>query len=125
MEQLDTPIGTKEQVRYSAQPVIVKNVEIVMVKRTDGKEVSEKVILEVNHPETDESVSISSVVYIKDKKIKQSALWFSLDESGEIKKWSALALLMGFYKIKTPKDFIGQTLETELDTRGYLVIKGY
>ena len=53
-------------------------------------------MLLIQHPDAQDLVALSSVAYLKNKAIKQSALWYNEDEEGNIVKNSAHAETMKF-----------------------------
>ena len=124
-DKLDKPIGTKESVKYQAGSFILKATSVEEVKNKKGDLVGEKTILLIQHPDAQDLVALSSVAYLKNKAIKQSALWYNEDEEGNIVKNSALAETMKFYKVASIKQFTGKVINVELDDRGYLCIKAY
>ncbi|HDZ61017.1 MAG TPA: hypothetical protein ENH46_04895 [Candidatus Pacearchaeota archaeon] len=119
--ELELPIGTKET--ESLKPVDVK-IESVKIQEV-GDKGSKKVIFTVKHPDREETIEISAVKYEKNKGLIVSGLWFNLDEDEKIKKGSALALCMGFFKVENLKGFEGLEIPTTEDERGYLCIKSY
>ena len=124
-DKLDKPIGTRESVKLPAKAVIVKAASIEQVKKKTGEVVGEKTVLSVLHPDAEDLVALSSVLYLKNKAVKQSALWYMEDADQNISKSSALAETMRFYKVMKIKDFVGISINTELDDKGYLTIKAY
>lgn len=128
MNELETPIGTKERPKLSAGSVIVKEVKIDTKDTRKGGKVK-MVFLLIQHPDKDELISISS---IKIKKIEgnketilKDGLWYHLDDENNIEKDSNVAKLLKFYKKETLKDFINSSVTTEADANGYLAIKAY
>ena len=124
-EKLEKPIGTKESVKLSAGLFVVKAVSIETVKRKTGEVVGDKVMLSIQHPDAQDFVALSSVAYLKNKSVKQSALWYMEDSEGNIPKNSAVAETMRFYKKNKLKEFEGTAINTEVDDKGYLCIKAY
>jgi hypothetical protein len=118
-EKLNTGIGTRDIERMEAKPVLVTGVKIEEVK-----DYGEKVVFIVKHPDREDSLQLSKVIYLKDKKINSSGTWFKLDEDDAVVKQSALASLMKHYACVSLQDFTGKTINTELDGN-YLAIKGY
>lgn len=118
-------IGTKESEKLLPLPVVVLSVEINSVKNKEQKDIGNKVVLMCKHPKKEEPIGISAIEYIKDKNVKVSGLWITLDGEGLIQKGSALALLLNFVSCKNLKELIGKTLTTTQDMKGYLCIKGY
>lgn len=124
-DKLDKTIGTKESVKLQAGSFLVKTVSIETVKKKTGELVGEKVTLSIQHPDSQDLIALSSVAYLKNKTVKQSALWYQEDPDGNIPKSSALAATMNFYKVETVRQFEGKAIETEIDDNGYLCIKAY
>ncbi len=125
-------IGTKEPKVLTAKKVTVvgRKIEAVIGKtKNPGKEVGKKLVLIVKHPDKEEPINISEIIYIVDNKtgklIKSSALWLNMDEDGNIQKGSLIAKLLEKYGKKTVDELIGIELETELDNMNYLAIKAY
>lgn len=125
MDKLDKPIGTKESIKLAAVPIVVKTAAVENVKKKTGETVGEKVVLSCKHPDSEDLIAVSNVLYLKAKSVKQSALWYNEDTEGNIAKNSALAETMRYYKITAIKQFAGLTLSTELDDKQYLAIKAY
>lgn len=124
-DKLEKKVGTRESVKLTAGSVIVKAVAVEPVKKKTGELVGDKVVLSVSHPDSQDLVGLSSALYLKNKAVKQSALWYQEDEDGNIVKNSTLAEVMKFYKCQALKEFMGKTLTTEVDEKGYLTIKAY
>lgn len=123
-DPLNRGIGTKEIKALEPMAIIVKNVTVELQHNKDQKPIGEKVVFECKHPEKEENIKLSRVIYKKDKALVASGTWFNEDQDGLIMKNSALAQLMTFYKKQKLADFISSSLETELDD-GYLIIKAY
>lgn len=124
-------VGTKEGMKsLVAKPVVVqgKVAESVLGKKDGknaGKEVGKKLTLIVKHPDREEPIKISSIIYIAGKTIKSSTIWLNLDEDGSIEKGSHVAMLLDKYQCKTINELDGKTLQTELDENKFLAIKAY
>src|SRR5690606_5505213 len=114
---------TAEPERLEAKPVEVLSVVLEEV----GIKKSPKVIFKCRHPDkTGEVIDISSVIYInKDKRVGESGTWFNTDKDGLLNKYSALAALIKKYKVSSARALAGQTLETEMNSAGYLALKAY
>lgn len=124
-DKLDKKIGTKESIKLQPGSFLVKMATIQPVKRKSGEAVGEKVVLAIQHPDSQEHVDLSSAIYLKNKSLKQSALWYQEDQDKNIPKSSTLAAVMRHYKVDTVRQFEGKVVETELDENGYLCIKAY
>lgn len=124
-DKLDKMIGTKETAKLQAGSYLVRAVSVETVKKKTGEPVGDKVVLSIMHPDSEDLVGLSSATYLKDKAVKQSALWYQEDVEGNIPKSSALAEVMRFYKVQTLRQFENKSVETQLDDKGYLTIKAY
>ena len=124
-DKLDKTIGTKDGIKLQAGSFLVKAVSVEIVKKKTGEAVGEKVVLSIQHPDAQDLVALSSVAYLKNKAIKQSALWYNEDDEENILKNSALAETMRYYKVTSIKQFTGKVINVEVDERGYLCIKAY
>jgi hypothetical protein len=124
-DKLDKTIGTKESVKLQAGSFLVRAASVEVVKKKTGELVGDKVVLSIQHPDAQDLVGLSSVLYLKNKSVKQSALWYQEDSDGNIPKSSALAECMKFYKVSTIKQFEGKSINVEVDDKGYLAIKAY
>jgi hypothetical protein len=124
-------IGNKEgQKSLQAKPVIVqgKLAEPVIGKvgsKNAGKEVGKKLTLVCKHPDKEEAIKISSMMFVSGKTVKTSTIWINLDEDGNIQKGSLLAILLEKYQVKNVNELEGKTLQTELDENKFLAIKAY
>lgn len=125
IDKLDKTIGTKENVKLQDGSFTVKSVSVEVVKKKTGEPVGEKVVISIEHPDSQDLVALSSALYLKNKSVKQSALWYQEDSEGNIPKNSALAEVMRYYKVSTIRQFVGKVINTELDDKGYLAIKAY
>lgn len=124
-------IGNEEaKTSLDAKPVLVlgKVAEPVLGKagsKNAGKEVGKKLTLIVKHPDREEPVKISSMIFVTGKTIKTSTMWINLDSKGDIQKGSHIAMLLEKYQVKTVNELEGKTLQTELDENKFLAIKVY
>lgn len=124
-DKLEKQIGTKETVKLQPGSFAVVSVAVENVKKKTGEAVGEKVVLSIKHPDAQDLVALSSTLYLKNRSVKQSALWYQEDSDKNIPKNSALAETMRFYKVSTLKGFKDMTIMTELDDKGYLAVKAY
>ena len=109
-------------------PALVKIVgwRLDTVKNKEGKEVGEKVVLLVDHPEVkDRQLELSGAKYEVGDKIKTSGIWFKLDSDGQLPFRSALGFLLRTCKAKMIKELVGKKVITVVDDSGYLVVKAY
>jgi len=123
VNELETPVGTKESSSLKPEKVKVVSVNIAEV----GEKENKKVVLTVKHPDKDEVISISAAKYenTKNQKLEVSGLWYNKDEDDQIRKGSALAIFMEFAEVKVLKELEGKDLSTLLDEKGYLCFKAY
>ena len=124
--ELEKPIGTKEQPKLAAGSVTVKTVEIKPAKEGSKAKI---VKFGCKHPDKEELIILSNVliksIQGQNISIKKDALWHNLDDEGNIRKNSVLAEVMRFYKKSTLNEFKESVLTTEQDVSGYLAIKAY
>lgn len=124
-------IGNKEgQKSLQPKPVVVqgKLAEPVLGKagsKNAGKEVGKKLSLICKHPDKEEPIKISELIFVAGKTVKTSTMWINIDADGNIQKGSMVALLLEKYHAPTVNDLIGETLQTELDENKFLAIKAY
>ena len=124
-------IGNKEgQKSLQPKPVIVqgKLAEPVMGKvgsKNAGKEVGKKLTLICKHPDKEEPIKISELIFVVGKTVKTSTMWINLDEDGNIQKGSIIAALLDKYQVKNVNELEGKTLQTELDENKFLAVKAY
>jgi len=118
---LNLETGTKEIT--SLTPAVVKIVKTTV--EDVGEKKNQKLVCEVKHPDRDETIKISSVKYEKQGKLQVVGLWVNLDEDEKIRKGSALAVLMSFLSVDSPKGLEEKEINTAEDERGYLCFKAY
>ena len=118
--ELKIGIGKIESEKISLKPTKVK---IVGVSVEDTKK-AKKVVYEVKHPDREEPIHISSVVYLFDRVFKVSGTWFNLDKDRQLQKGSANVVLLQRIGAATLEEAIGKEVETELDGN-YLCFKAY
>ena len=109
------------------EPAEVKIVDYVIEDvQKDGKPIGKKLSLHVEHPNVpDKKIELSSVKYLKNKELKSSGLWVKADDDGHIVFQSALAYLLRHLKLATISDLKDKKVQTEVDDKGYLVLKAY
>ncbi len=122
---LNKEIGDKEIETLKAVPVTVGGVTVNDVTNRVDKLVGKKVTFICKHPDREDTLNLSKVVYIKGKQVAYSGTWYNEDDEGKIQKGSALAITMNFYNVKALKEFIGKELKTDFDEQKYLCIKAY
>jgi hypothetical protein len=127
MNELDKPIGTKEQPKLSAGSVIVTKVDIKEMPTKKGGKV--KIVeLSVKHPEK-ELVKISNMKIKKvqgnNETITKDGIWYREDEDGNLDKRCNASELLRFYSKTSLRELEGSVINTELDALGYLTIKAY
>jgi len=123
--KLDKKIGTKEL--QILKPMKVKVAGVKLDPKTIRGKDTEIVVLICKHPSREETIEISKVKLVKGNTVKTSGLWWNEDEEGLIQKGSAIAELLNFCSVESPKQLEGKELETttESDSSNYLVIKAY
>ena len=124
MEQteLNKAIGTlPPEKKEILEPTKVKIVKISLRDTKKGKIVN----CEVEYPNREENINISSVVYVRDKKVVNNGLWFTLDKEENIQQGSALSVFMAKLQAKTVKELEGKEPDTELDDKQWLCFKAY
>ena len=125
-DELNKKVGTKEPTKLSAGSVIVNSVSVEPPKEGSKAKV---VVFSCKHPDKAELIRLSAINLkkVKDNSItiKKETLWYNLDDEGNIRKGSAVANVLNFYKLETLKAFENKAIETEADASGYLVIKAY
>ena len=120
-ELLNKSIGTKENIKLKPEKVKIVKVEVVKV----GDKGSTKVVCNIKHSAKEELVKVSEVKFESKGKLDIVGLWGNLDEDKQIRKGSALAVLMSFLNCKTPKEMEGKEIQTVEDELGYLCFKAY
>lgn len=125
MEKGQVGIGTKDAIFLKPSKVKIFGFKVEMQKDKQQKDVGEKVAFICKHLDKPENIEISSVSYRKKKEIKQSGLWFKLDDEGLIPKSSALASFLNFSGCKNLDEMTGKEAMTELDDNNYLCFKAY
>lgn len=121
-KELEKGIGTMEPERKTLKATKVKIVKVDIVPVGEKKNL--KVVCQAEHPDADVPIGMSSVNYLKDKKVTNTGLWFNLDKEENIQKGSALATLMNHLGAKTLKELEGKEADTELEGN-FLCFKAY
>jgi len=116
---LQTGIGTKEVEKLKPAKVKIEKVEIKDIGK--GK----KVACTCKHPDKAETIEISAVQYVRDKKIATTGLWFNQDAENLIQKGSALAVFLNSTNSKNVEELEGKEVETVLDDKSFLCFKAY
>jgi len=122
-EELDVQIGA-EMPPLEAKPVVVQELRIESI-HPEVKDSARKVVLKCVHPDIQDNIEISSVKYEKGKVLKESGLWYRLDKDNKLPFGSALAYLLRFNNVNRIVALKGVTLQTAIDSKGYLTIKAY
>ena len=126
-DELDLPIGTKEQAKLTAGSVIVKSV--IVETREKGSKKFKLVSLNVLHPDREELVKLTNMMIMKvqgnNRTIAKDGIWFRTDEDGNLDKNCNAALLLKIYNKLTLKQLENTSINTELDPQGYLCVKAY
>ena len=127
-------IGNKEGAKsLEAKPIVVqgKRAEQIYPKGTKeedkarAKPVGKKLVLICKHPDKEEPINISEIIFVAGKSVKTSTMWINVDVDGNIQKGSIIATLLGKYQVNNVNDLVGKTLLTELDENKFLAIKAY
>jgi len=116
-----------------AKPVVVQGVTSEGVYKKGTKEedkpkskpVGNKLVLICKHPDKEETIKISEMKFVSGESIKTSTIWINVDTDGNIQKGSTLAVLLEKAGVLTAANLVGQTLNTELDSKKFLAIKAY
>jgi hypothetical protein len=115
-------IGTKEETKL--EPGTVKIVK-ASVETVGEKGKAKKVVCEVKHPNSENTIKISAVKYEVKGKLSTTGLWFNQDADNLIKKNSALAMFLRNLNIETIAGLTDKEVATVEDENGYLVFKAY
>lgn len=125
-DELNKKVGDKEPTKLLPGSVIVKTIAVEPPK--EGSK-AKMVILSCKHPDKEQLIKLSAINVKKVQNnsitIKKETLWYNEDEDGNIRKGSAVATLLSFYKMANLKAFENAAITTEADASGYLVIKAY
>jgi len=124
MEYENIGIG-KEQPPIEAKKVVINGYEVRAVKDRDGKEIGDKLVLKVKHPDVPAEMEISKVKYEKNKKIVESGLWITKDKDGNFPYLSAMAHLLKFYNCSNISKLKDKEIDTTADENGYIIAKAY
>ena len=121
-QELEKGIGNIEPERKTLQPkkVKIERIEIVEV----GEKKNKKVNIAVKHPDKEETINLSSVNLLIDKKVRTIGLWYNLDSDGNLQKGSALAEFLTFTNSKNLKDLSGKEVDTDLEGN-FLCFRAY
>lgn len=120
--ELEKEVGTIEPEMLSLEPAKVKIVEVKIVEV--GEKKNRKVNCLVQHPKKDDPITLSSVSYLRDKKVITTGLWYNLDKEDNIQKGSALAVFLSSTNSKNLKELMEKEVDTELEGN-YLCFKAY
>jgi len=123
-KELELEIGNIEQEKKTLEPKKVKIVKAMIVEIEKANK-AEKVNCEVKHPDSDDTITISSVSYLVGRNVLTRGLWFNKDKEGKIQKGSSLAVFLNKVGVKNLKELEGKEVETELDEKGYLCFRAY
>jgi len=120
--ELNKEVGTIEQERKTLEPKKVKIVKVSI--EPVGEKKNLKVICQAEHPDAEIPIAVSSVSYLKDKKVTTIGLWYNLDKEENIQKGCSLAIFMDSMGVKTLKELEGKEADTDLEGN-YLGFKAY
>jgi hypothetical protein len=127
-------VGNKEGTKsLLAKPVVVqgKKAEPVYPKGTKEedkpktKPIGHKLVLICKHPDKQELIKISELIFVAGKTIKTTTMWIKVDEDGNVEKGSIISYLLEKYQVPNINALEGKTLQTELDENKFLAIKAY
>lgn len=118
---LNLKIGEKESVNLKPARIKIVNVTVEEV----GEKKNKKIVCNVKHPDKEELIKISSVKFENKGNLSSVGLWYNPDEDNNIRKGSALSVLMNFLNAPTPNDLTDKEIETAEDEKGYLTFKAY
>jgi len=121
-QELEKGIGNIEPERKTLQPKKVKIVQVDIVEV--GEKKNKKVTILVKHPDKEETINLSSVNLLIDKKVRTIGLWYNLDSDGNLQKGSALAEFLTFTNSKNLKDLSGKEVDTDLEGN-FLCFRAY
>lgn len=125
---LNKKVGNIETVKLQPGKVVAKDVTIEIQRKKDSEVIAGKIVhVRCKHPDREELIDITKVLYRKDakEKVKESGLWYNEDKEGNIQKGSAVAVLMNFVGKTTLRALENTELETETNDAGYLCFKAY
>lgn len=120
-EDLQIGIGTKESVTLKPTKVKIVKVSIVEV----GEKGAKKAVFEVKHPDKEETIKISSVKWENKGKLDVTGTWVNKDEDGNLRKGSALSVLLNFLRAPNLLETQDKEVDTAEDEKGYLCFKSY
>ncbi len=126
---LSTNVGTKDRVVNTVNPskVVMASVLIQKNKKDNTPMATPLAKVMVKHPDKEELLGISKIMYIEDKKVVVKGLWVQLDADDLIQKSSAIDVLLKFKECKTLEDLYGKEIEAvhESDEDKFLCLKAY
>jgi len=125
---LNKKVGTIEHEKLKASKVIVKDISIQEQKKKGSDKIAGKIThFLCKHPDKDEPIDITKVLYRKDEKesVKETGLWYNEDKEKNIQKGSPLAVLMSHFNVSILRDLENKELDTEANEAGYLCFKAY
>jgi hypothetical protein len=118
-------IGKLPKEKLEAKNCLVENVDTEYVEKAKLT----KAIFILKHPDKEDSLTLSNVTLMKQKKDKKeivsTATWVFLDKNNELAMDSALVAVLRFYGANSLTEMVGKTIKTDTDTEGYLTIKAY
>jgi len=116
----------EDKPQVAAKKVEVAGYRLEPVKSKEGKEIGDKLVLEVKHPDLqDKTIDISSVKFMVADKLKTSGLWVKKDEDGKLPFRSAVATMLRSLTIRRIAELKGIQLDTVVQDNGYLAVKSY
>jgi hypothetical protein len=118
--ELKIGIGNIEPERETLKPAEVKIVDV----RIEDTPKAKKVVFEVNYPDKEGTIKISSVAHIVDKQVRVVGTWLNLDKEGNLQKGSGLVVLLKKILANNIEEAKFKKVDTELNGN-YLCFKAY
>lgn len=120
---LDVEVG-EDKPQIEPKRVVIEKVDIEDIELGNGEK-SKKIVLKVKHPAVEQQIDITGAKYEQGGKIKKSGLWYKLDNENRLPYNSAISYVLRHYKKKTPREMVGEQIDTVADESGYLLVKAY
>ena len=125
---LTKKVGNIEKEKLQAVPILVKDVSVQdQFKKDTGKKVGKMLHLMCKHPDKEELIDMSKILYRKTEKeaVKELGLWYNEDKEGNIQMGSAIDDVLKFFKVDSLTEIEGKTCHTivESKTSSFLCLK--
>ena len=98
-------VGKEQEVKRLGEGQVL----VVGMRETEvvvNKAKKKQLRLICDHAESKQPIELNKVKLLRDKVVKTEGLWISTDEEGLLSYNSALANLLRFYKVQTPKELV-------------------